>query len=137
MTRKQLENYRQIVTEIKLLKGDIRELDKNVISDVVRGSYPESPYVAHSIRVSGLTDVGLSEIKTLSERLAELENNKAEITQFINDIPDLRTQRIFRLRIMKGCSWVQIAESCTPLQISKLYLQAALRFVINELDAQH
>jgi DNA-directed RNA polymerase specialized sigma24 family protein len=109
MTRKQLENYQQIVIEIKLLKDDIRELDRNVVSDVVRGSYPESPYVAHSIRVSGLTDVGLSEIQTLSERLAELENSLFEISEFILNIPDLRTQRIFRLRIVKGLSWVQIA----------------------------
>jgi DNA-directed RNA polymerase specialized sigma24 family protein len=123
MTRKQIESYRQIAIEVELIKDDIRNLNNKAVSDVVRGSYPESPYVVHSVRISGQTDTGLSEIKTLSERLAELEKNKAEITQFINDIPDLRTQRIFRLRIVKGFSWVQIAAkmNATPDSIRKTY----------------
>ena len=30
-----------------------------------------------------------------------------------------------------------VAEYCTPLQISKIYLLSALRFIINELNARH
>lgn len=107
MTKGELEQYRSIVAEI----DEIRDrLNDNTVHGTVTGSECEFPYVQHSISVDGVTS---TERNQRDIRLYNrLEVQKQEIENFVNDIPDSMTRRIFHYRYIHGTvrpSWQWVA----------------------------
>ena len=107
MTKQELEQYRSIVVEI----DEVRErLKDNVVSDTVVGSDIHFPYTSHVMRVEGIADKAAAERD--KKLLRRLEEQKQSIEEFVSDIPDSLTRRIFRLRHITGKrrpTWVKIA----------------------------
>lgn len=107
MTKKELEEYRSVVAEM----DEVRERMKaNTLSDTVTGSDTDYPFTAHTIRVAGITDNAARRRDALL--LARLEKQKRKIEEFVHNIPDSVTRRIFTYRYIDGKvrpSWQWIA----------------------------
>lgn len=104
MTKQKLKDYRYTCKCIKQLES---ELNDAAVTDSTQGSQSEYPYVKHSVTISGVPDNDAHLAK--KRRLSELKAQKAEVERFIGNIADNQTREIFRLRFLKGFSWVQVA----------------------------
>ena len=107
MTKAELSQYRSIAAEIVENEERIRE---STLRDSVRGSSSEFPYNLHTVSVEGLTNSG--DNSRLLKRQDELRRMKQRIEDFIDDIPDSETRRIFKYRYIVGkrrWSWQRIA----------------------------
>ena len=104
MTVEQLKQYRSICAEI----GEKTiELNESISRDTVRGSDAEFPYIQHTIEIAGITDN-----KRIVHRLSQLKKAKQDIEEYIDDIGDSLTRRIFEHRYLKGKampSWQSVA----------------------------
>lgn len=112
--------YNDIKIEIKELEVRIENLKKKKIKierDNVKGSNPHFPYEPRTFTVEGYDYVGADKkefrlkilSKTLKDRLEKCEDLKLKIEQFINDIPDSRTRRVFQYRYVDEMEWLPIA----------------------------
>ena len=104
MTVEQLKQYRSICAEIE---EKTTELNNAVLRDTVKGSDDEFPYIQHSVEISGVADDG-----RLAHRISILKHTKAEIEEFIDNIDDSLTRRIFEHRYINGKvmpSWQSVA----------------------------
>ena len=107
MTKAELSQYRSIAAEIVENEERIRE---STLRDSVRGSSSEFPYNLHTVSVEGLKNSG--DNSRLLKRQDELRRMKQRIEDFIDNIPDSLTRRIFRMRYIEGevrPSWQWIA----------------------------
>lgn len=107
MTKEELEQYRSIVAEI----DEIRDrLNDNTVHGTVTGSDSEFPYVKHSFSVGGVVDTERNKRDMIL--LRKLEVQKQTIDEFIANIPDSETRRIFSYKYIDGTvkpSWQWIA----------------------------
>lgn len=112
MTKEELEQYRSIVAEI----DEIRErLNKNTVHGTVTGSDSEFPYVKHSFSVGGVVETERNKRDMIL--LRKLEAQKQNIEDFVNDIPDSITRRIFQYRYIEGqdrVTWLQVVKYIYP-----------------------
>lgn len=107
MTKRELSQYRSIAAEIVENEERIRE---STLRDSVRGSCSEFPYTERTVSIEGLEESG--DNSRLLKRQDKLKRQKRRIEDFIDDIPDSETRRIFRYRYIVGKrrqSWQKIA----------------------------
>ena len=104
MTKKELSQYRSICDEIQELKKSIKD---RTMHDTVRGSDAEFPFLSHPMQVTGVQATEDNQKTLVAVRKLELK--KREIENFIDNIEDSLTRRIFRLRFIEGFNWVQVA----------------------------
>lgn len=104
MTKKELAQYRSICAEILELKKSIND---NTMHDTVRGSDSEFPFLSHPMQVTGVRATEDNQKTLVAVR--KLEMKKREIENFIDNIEDSLTRRIFRLRFIEGMNWKQIS----------------------------
>lgn len=100
MTRNQLEEYSDIVAEIK----DLETRLNNPIYDVVSTSQQGFPYTKGKSQVSGIPGASL-----YRKRLESLKEQKLAIERFIDALPTSRQRRVVRLKVMDALSWNSIA----------------------------
>ena len=106
MTKAELSQYRSIAAEIVENEERIRE---STLRDSVRGSCTEFPYTERTVSVEGLGSSG--DNSRLLKRQGKLKRQKRRIEDFIDNIPDSETRRIFRYRYIVGkrrWSWQKI-----------------------------
>ena len=103
-----LKQYNSIVKEIKELEKRIKKLENRIEIDKVKGSNDEFPYQARSFRIEGLASTS-ELVDLLGRRKTRCEKLKVRIEEFISDIPDSRTRRVFQYRYIDGLSWQSIA----------------------------
>ncbi len=106
MTKEQLKNYRVLQKEIQDIESEIKE---SVLQDTVKGSECRFPYIQHAINICGSSASDIGRKKAL---LCEYKKQSAEIEDFINNIGDMVTRRIFKLMYIKGDrrpSWSRVA----------------------------
>lgn len=106
MTKEQLKNYRGLQKEIQDIETEIKE---SALQDTVKGSERCFPYIQHAINICGSSASDIGRKKAL---LREYKKQSAEIEDFINNIGDMVTRRIFRYRYIDGNikpSWQWIA----------------------------
>lgn len=96
--------YDEICREIEKLNVLAKSKE---VSDTVKGSDGEFPFLTHTMSVSGLCRT--KENEKLLTRLSELEREKEGIENFVSGIDDSLTRRIFELRLLKGYSWAKVA----------------------------
>ena len=120
-----LEDIRK---EIKKTKDKLRKLEeKDTGLAKVQASYNTPPYTKHNIVVQAQTKKTrelISRYKSvLRERYDDLLENKIEVEQFINELPNARLQRIFEMRYIDNYSWIKIAyiigKKATPDSVRK------------------
>lgn len=107
MTINELKQYRSICREIEEKDTELEEL---TAFDTVTGSEAEFPYIKHTITVGGVIP-GEENALRLAE-LAQLQQRKADIEDYVADIPDSLTRRIFEQKYIKGeemPSWNAVA----------------------------
>lgn len=111
MTRERLEGYRSCKEEIRELQYRLDHLgegDSLIGNDVVfdyRTGYPKPQSVV------GYDYEKESRLRnTYEPRIQKLEAECAEIEQWVEDIPDSLTRRIFRMYFLEGCNQKNIAK---------------------------
>lgn len=111
-----LKQYNSIKAEIKELDKEIKRLEKDESKreiDRVSGSNDVFPYQPRSFTIEGYNI--MKENKTarkrriLVKRKLKCEELKLEIEEFISNIPDSLTRRVFRYRYIDNLGWLQIA----------------------------
>lgn len=102
MTLNDLKQYRFICRRIAQLEATLSD---NTVVDSVQGSQKDYPFIKHSVKIRGVSP----ELDNDASELRGLCYKKTEIERFISCISDSQTREIFRLRFLKGLSWVQVA----------------------------
>lgn len=103
MTAERLKQYKSLKAEIEELAEQIHRLES---SDIVQGSDREFPYIKHNMKVE-TGECDHSEL--LKKELQLLKTEYRKLNEFINNIADSETRRIFRYRYIEGLKWFQIA----------------------------
>ena len=107
MTKKELEQYRSVVAEIRETEERIKE---NTVTDTVSGSDAEFPYTKHAMSVAGLEKNEYNNM--LVARRNKLQRQRRKVERYVDGIEDSLTRRIFRMRYIEGevrPSWQWIA----------------------------
>lgn len=124
MDKKELKQYRSLVSEIKELEEQL-ESSKKITKDRVKGSSPDFPYIYQYIKIEGINSSKYFELeKLLKNKLNELITKRLEIEKFILDIDDSIVRRIFYMRYIKGYTWLKISMqlgSCDESYSRKLH----------------
>lgn len=108
MTKQVLEQYVDLLQEIKKLNKRIEKLEKQsvIVSDVVQNGYKR-----HAV-IKGIDiyrSKKLNELKRiLEERKTTAIEQEIQIEKFIKDIHNSKTRQIFEHKYIDGMSWVQI-----------------------------
>lgn len=114
MTKQDLKDFRYLKNEIKDLDDEIKKLGYDCVSDTVRGSTKDYPYIERTITITGLDEQGhVAKVRRLKARLerrkADLQDKRAEIEAFVDTIDDRLLRRVIALRFVNGLGWREVA----------------------------
>lgn len=115
-----LKQYNSLLEEIKNLERKIDRLEKSEPQheiDSVRGSNPYFPYEAKNFTIEGYNiideekkDCKLEKmLNILYSRNIKCKDMKIQIEEFISNIPDSLTRRVFQYRYVDNLEWLPIA----------------------------
>ncbi|MDY0235077.1 MAG: hypothetical protein RBR71_03575 [Gudongella sp.] len=115
-----LKQHNNIKNEIKELETRIDKIKNKkikVVHDNVKGSNSNFPYQPQNFNIEGYNfeDIDRKEEriiklnKVLSDRKASCEDLKVHIEEFISEIPDSLTRRVFQYRYIDELNWQAIA----------------------------
>jgi len=130
-----LMQYKDLQQEIKDLERRIKKLENyKVERDKVRGSSSEFPYTLRSFTIEGYNIREIDRVNRLKnllvKRKSKCEDMKIQIEEFISNIPDSRTRRVFQYRYIDNYSWLNIAmkmgkvHESYPRKIHDRYLES-------------
>lgn len=106
MTKKELEEYQKLKTDIKCLENEIKELletDKGIVIDTVL-DYRSGYGVPTGIR--GFNQRRYNELR---KKLDKKQDRLQRINNFIDNIIDDQTRYVFTLKYKNKKTWSQIA----------------------------
>lgn len=101
LTRERLRQYIPLTEELRDLEQAIY-----LTSDVVRGSYAEPPYTAHSVRITGM-DKHYANWRR--ERMDNIMQTRTAIVNAVNAIQDETLRRVVILHYLNGLKWAEVA----------------------------
>lgn len=115
-----LKQYNSLIKEINDLNREIDRLERLECKhekDKVKGSNPCFPYQERNFTIEGYNILEEERINNrifrkkgiLIKRKSKCEELKLEIEEFISNIPDSLTRRVFRYRYIDNLGWLQIA----------------------------
>lgn len=125
MTIEELKSYRGICAEIKDIKS---KLSGSYVGDTVQ-SGSKHPYSVHNVHIEGYSSEGNT--LSLLARLSDLKRQKKEIGEYIENIKDYQTRKMFEMKFFEDKTYLQVAmilskgkmsESAVKMRI-KRYLQ--------------
>lgn len=128
MTKDIIEEYLDIQAEIKDLEQRIKIQASERVTDTVRASSPDYPYIERQISIRGRppADDGLQKKRRALKN--NLKNLEIEIEEFVESLPRSRERRIARYRILDGLSWKEISAKMgnrySDDNVRKIYNQA-------------
>lgn len=104
----QLKQYRHLGREIASLEKQLqtRQPGADVVTDIVKGSMPEYPYVETSVKITGLNQ---RTVERLQRRYHRLRAERENIEKLIDGISDSYIRNIISLRYVQGESWDTVA----------------------------
>ena len=122
--RAEINRFYALQSEIRTKNKHIRklrdELHNETVTDTVKGSQTEYPFVQHSILIGGINfdeqsnrDLDMEIKKTvaqLNRRKIELVRKYREIMRFIDSIDDPLMRQIITLRYVERKEWRDVAE---------------------------
>lgn len=106
MTKKELEEYQKLKTDIRCLENEIGEMlktDKGIVSDTIldyKTGYPIP---------SVITGFDQQRYNNLKVKLENKKEKVEKIENFINNIPDDQTRYVYQLRYYNQLTFQQIA----------------------------
>lgn len=120
MTEAELNQYRAIKDEIKLLGNkiaDLNNIEVQMIADKVKGSSQHFPYTKKNFCIDGIDEDKYDQNQDIIHNLklkrerkrAELIEKETQMHDFIYSIPDSQSRQIFILRYMDGLTQMQIS----------------------------
>lgn len=115
-----LKQYTDLQIETRELEQRITKLQNKQIKiefDRVKGSSDVFPYEPRSFTVRGYNypEADRKEARLikynnlLCRRKSKCEDMKLQIEEFISNIPDSRTRRVFQYRYIDGLEWLRIS----------------------------
>lgn len=109
-----LRQYSDLQYEIKDLEKEINKMkDLQIEQDKVCGSSNVFPYTKKSFVIEGYNENDINRLikrkKILRIRKNKCEELKLKIEEFINNIPDSKTRRVFKYRYIDNLNWQSIA----------------------------
>lgn len=112
----QLSNLRKEISELETAIEGIRQQSVETVTDKVKASGNEFPYIDGFKRIAGINPAAESRRKKalikkkqlLNERKEKAELAELEITEYINSVPDSRIRRIMQYRFVEGFTWEKI-----------------------------
>ena len=112
--KKLLRQYTDLQQEIKGLEKRIKNLENyKVEHDKVTGSNPYFPYQPRSFTIEGYNINEVDRVNKIKQLLIKRKNKcedmKLEIEEFISNIPDSRTRRVFQYRYIDNMEWLPIS----------------------------
>ena len=121
LTKEQLEQLADLRQEIKELKCKIVELRAKKfgsVTDKVKASGKNFPYIQGSAYVTGFDSDAFDRneqsiekcIKLLTARKQKAEKLELEITEYINSIENSRIRRMMQFRYIEGYTWRKISK---------------------------
>lgn len=123
MTKQELEEYGDLVAEIKELEKELAEKEKIEVADAVTSS-AEFPYSPHLVSVHGVPDLS-RERQRSHGKIEKLNRQKAAVEKFIEGLPTSRQRRIVRYRVLDRMTWGEIAAKMgykyTEAGVKKIY----------------
>jgi len=115
MTRQKLKQVRHLKSEIKLLQEQILTLESEIVTDKVKGSLSEHPYIETTYTIKGLVHERSAKVerlkKQLQRRVDELMDLRQEVYEFVETIDDSLIRQVVILRHVNGLTWDQVAAS--------------------------
>lgn len=105
-----MANIKDLFADYRFMRLEIERLknDACVVSDMVKGSHPESPYTAHPIRVKG---VDPQQATANRERIEKLGADCASVEKAIETAPNSQIRLILSLRYIDGDSWADVGRA--------------------------
>lgn len=102
MTKELLESYSYICARI----AELEKRERDIVTDTVSGSSPESPYTQHPIKIKGIARLTPAEEKYLER----LRRKKEAVEDWFDDLPKTseRELGVIELHIFKGLSWKKV-----------------------------
>lgn len=93
---------KQELTDIRALMAEISDLERRLLSEKVtvsvQGSSQNYPYCKHGVVLEGYT----AKSRSIAARLQYAKRSFSSRLEWIENIPDLLTRRIFQLRYVEG-----------------------------------
>ena len=118
MTLKQLEQYRDLAKEVKMLERKISDLESrpgSFVVDSVVGSSQCIPFQPHAITIQGCGNQYQDKINALrikyADRKKALVGQLEEIATLVDGLEDSRLRQIIEYRYIKGMPWNAVAKN--------------------------
>ena len=118
MMLKQLEQYRDLAKEVKMLERKISDLESrpgSFVADSVVGSSPCIPFQPHAITIQGYGNQYQDKINVLRAKYAArkkaLVGQLEEIETFVDGLEDSRLRQLIEYRYIKGMPWNAVAKN--------------------------
>ncbi len=112
--REKRKTYETLRAEIAELTQQIEDLEqRQIVTDVVKGSSTEYPYTAHPVKIVGKgtdkeTKMLAQRAKEIKEKREALESELQKTMNFLDCIDDRMIKRAVELKVTDGLSWQQI-----------------------------
>lgn len=112
--REKRKTYETLRAEIAELTQQIEDLEqRQIVTDVVKGSSTEYPYTAHPVKIVGKgtdkeTKMLAQREKEIKEERARLEKKLQDTVSFLDCIDNRMIKRAVELKVIDGLSWQQI-----------------------------
>ena len=140
--RAEIKRFYAIKSEIKTLTRHIQKLQDDLhsetVTDTVKGSQTEFPYVQHSIPIGGINfdeqsnrelDMEIKKtIALLNRRKVELLREYRKIRRFIDSIDDPLIRQIITLFYVEQREWSDVAKEIGGKNTENSVKQIASRF---------
>lgn len=112
----QLNNLRKEISELETAIERIRQQSVESVTDKVKSSGNEFPYIDGFKKISGINlaaesrkkKVLIKKEQLLRDRKEKAERAELKITEYINSVPDSRIRRIMQFRFIEGFTWEKI-----------------------------
>ena len=135
MTLNQLEQYRDLSKEVKMLERRIADLESRpeaFASDSVIASAKCIPYQLHTVTIQGYGNQYQDKINALRAkyiaRKKALVGQLEEIETFVDGLKDSRLRQIIEYRYVKGMPWNAVAKNVYGYPSGDAARKAVTRF---------
>ena len=131
--KQKLEQYAAAKIEMGLIDVELHRF--HTVTDSVRGSMTEYPYLTRRVAIEGV-DLSVSGLLYAKrERLAGL---RREVEQFLAEVEDSYVASLIRLRYVEGLKWEEVADKMNEhgAQYTGSGLRSTLHRFLKSLEAE-
>lgn len=107
MTRKRLDSYQRLIQEIEILRQELNDMNT---TDAGIGHSIIIDYQKGFPRPQAVVGFDGDRYRKKRKQLDKKEQDEVEIRNWIEDIDDAVTRKVFRLYYINGLSWVDVAK---------------------------